>query len=272
MATKKAAADEATAVATQGTTAMASYSGYEDMESSGFENQDNRDYALPFLTILQGLSPQLEENKALRQGLLFNSVTGEAFDGDEGVRFIPCATKHSFIEYKPRKQGGGFVAEHKLDSEVVKNCLETQEFGKYSVGENELVETYQVFGIIDGDDGPCHAAISFKSMAIKKFKGWMTQARTIQIQLESGKRINAPLFSHVYRLRTIAEKNAKGSFYNWNIKFDGENAAACRLAPDSELVQMAVALNKVVQEDKVKVDHDSVSRSESNATEAETEY
>lgn len=271
MATKAAKA-EVTEVVTQGNTSVASYAGYEGMESSGFENQDNRDYALPFLTILQGLSPQLEENKSLRQGLLFNSVTGEAFDGDEGVRFIPCATKHSFIEYKPRKQGGGFVAEHKLDSEVVKTCLEKQDFGKYTVGENELVETYQVFGIIDGEDGPCHAAISFKSMAIKKFKGWMTQARTIQIQLESGKRINAPLFSHAYRLRTIAEKNAKGSFYNWNIKFDGENAAACRLAPDSELVQMAVALNKVVQEDKVKVDHDSVSRSESNSTEAETEY
>lgn len=272
MATKKTATAEATEVVTQGSTSVATYAGYENMESSGFENQDSRDYALPFLTILQGLSPQLEENKNLRQGLLFNSVTGEAFDGDAGIRFVPCATKHSFIEYKPRKQGGGFVAEHKLDSEVVKNCLETQEFGKYTVGENELVETYQVFGIIDGDDGPCHAAISFKSMAIKKFKGWMTQARTIQIALESGKRISAPLFAHAYRLRTIAEKNAKGSFYNWNIKFDGENAAACRLAPDSELVQLAIALNKVVQEDKVKVDHDSVSRSEANTDQAETEY
>ena len=272
MANKKTATADATELVAQDNTTVASYSGYEDMESSGFENQDKRDYALPFLTILQGLSPQLKDDKSLRQGLLFNSVTGEAFDGDEGVRFIPCATRHSFLEYVPRKLGGGFVAEHKLDSEVVKNCLETQDFGKYTVGTNELIETYHVYGIIDGEDGPCHAAISFKSMSIKKFKGWMTQARTIQIQLESGKRINAPLFSHAYRLRTIAETNAKGDFYNWNIKFDGENAAACRLAPDSELVQMAVALNKVVQEGKVNVDHDSVSRSESNSTEAETEY
>ncbi len=89
MAVKKTATAEATDLVAQDNTAVASYAGYESMESSGFENQDNRDYALPFLTILQGLSPQLEENKALRQGLLFNSVTGEAFDGDEGVRFIP---------------------------------------------------------------------------------------------------------------------------------------------------------------------------------------
>ena len=67
MATKAAKSD-ATELVAQDNTAVASYSGYESMEASGFENQDNRDYALPFLTILQGLSPQLEENKALRQG------------------------------------------------------------------------------------------------------------------------------------------------------------------------------------------------------------
>lgn len=272
MATKaKAASTEpGTTVAEQGNTAVTEYAGYEEMGATGFESQDRSDYALPFLTILQGLSPQLEENKELRQGLLFNSVTGEAFDGDKGVRFVPAATKHSFIEYKPRTAGGGFVAEHKLDSEVVKSCLESQEFGKYHVGDNELVETFQVFGIILGEDGPQQAAISFKGASIKRYKGWMTQARTVQIKLESGKRINAPLFAHVYKLCTVSEKAPKGTFYNWKISFDGENAAACRLAADNEIVQMAVALNKVVQEDKVKVDHNAVRGTDT--VEETTEY
>jgi hypothetical protein len=102
-----------------------------------------------------------------------------------------------------------------------------------------------------------HAVIGFASSKIKKYKAWMTKAKTIQIQLPDGRRIPAPLFSHRYRLKTVVEKNPKGSFSNWDITFDGENALAARLLPSDPLFQQAVAIKGLLDSGKARAAHES---------------
>lgn len=243
-------------VAVNETTAVAEYAGYAEFAGAGFENQSQDDYSVPFITILQALSPQLEEDDSLRQGMIINTVTGDAVDGKKGIAFIPATTQHVFVEFKKREAGGGFVGVHATNSATVidaKNASNT--YGKYETpAGNELIETFYVYGVLVGDDGSAtQAVIGFTSAKIKKYKSWMTKAKTVQITLPDGRRIPAPLFAHRYRLTSVSEKNSKGTFYNWDVKFDGENAAAARLLPSDDLFQFADNVRKLVETGDAKI-------------------
>ena len=81
---------------------------------TGLEEASADDYAIPFLRVLQSMSPQLKKSdgkyiQGAEEGNLFNTVTETLYDGTEGVTIIPCAYKKKFIEWVPRESGGGFV-------------------------------------------------------------------------------------------------------------------------------------------------------------------
>lgn len=242
-------------------TAMAEYGAYADYAGAGFENQTSDDYSIPFLQILQALSPQLQENDSLRQGMILNTVTGEVWDGKKGIAFVPATTQHVYVEWKPRDQGGGFVGIHEVNSDIVNHArAASSEYGKYNTPDgNELIETFYVYGIaIDDDGNASEAVLAFSSTKIKKYKGWMTKAKTIQIPLPDGRRIPAPLFAHRYRLKTVSEKNNKGQFFNWDaITFDGENAQQARLLPDDPLFQSAVNIKSMIEQGKARAAYES---------------
>lgn len=242
-------------------TAMAEYGAYADYAGAGFENQTSDDYSIPFLQILQALSPQLQENDSLRQGMILNTVTGEVWDGKKGIAFVPATTQHVYVEWKPRDAGGGFVGIHEVNSDLVNHAkAASSEYGKYSTPDgNELIETFYVYGIALDDDGNAsEAVLAFSSTKIKKYKGWMTKAKTIQIPLPDGRRIPAPLFAHRYRLKTVSEKNNKGQFFNWDaITFDGENAQQARLLPDDPLFQAAVNIKSMIEQGKARAAYES---------------
>lgn len=241
-------------------TALAEYGAYADYAGAGFENQTSDDYAIPFLQILQALSPQLQENDSLRQGMIINTVTGEAWDGKKGIAFVPAYTQHVYVEWRPREQGGGFVGVHEITSDVVARAkAQSSEFGKYYTPDgNELIETFYVYGIALDDDGNAsEAVIAFSSSKIKKYRGWMTKARTIQIPLPDGRRIPAPLFAHRYRLRTVSEKNNKGQYFNWDITFDGANAVEARLLPDNPIFQAAVNIKSLIEGGRARAAYES---------------
>jgi len=242
-------------------TAMAEYGAYADYAGAGFENQTSDDYSIPFLQILQALSPQLQENDSLRQGMILNTVTGEVWDGKKGIAFVPATTQHVYVEWKPRNAGGGFVGIHEVNSDLVNHAkAASAEYGKYSTPDgNELIETFYVYGIALDDDGNAsEAVLAFSSTKIKKYKGWMTKAKTIQIPLPDGRRIPAPLFAHRYRLKTVSDKNNKGQFFNWDaIAFDGENAQQARLLPDDPLFQSAVNTKSMIEQGKARAAYES---------------
>lgn len=240
---------------------------YGDYAGAGFENQDRSDYSIPFLAVLQGLSPELETLENAKPGHILNKVTQEVASGKEGVAFVPCYTQHVYVEWVPRDAGGGIVGVHELTSPVVAEARANAKVGKFILANgNELIETFYVYGILVGENGETsQAVIAFTSTKIKKYKAWMTKARTIQIRLPDGRRINPPLFAHRYRLKTVKEKNSKGEFYNWDVTFDGATAEECRLAPSSELFQEAAQVMELVKSGAAKADYSTETGSEAEA-------
>lgn len=254
------AKSENKAVATQEKGGAVAIYDYSQFAGAGFENHTRDDYTIPFLGVLQSMSPQIETIAEAKPGMLINTVTNTVIDGKRGVAFVPAQTQHVFVEWKTRESGGGFVGLHNLDSDIVKKCRAEQQFGKLKLPNgNDLIETFYVYGVMITETSVEQAVIAFTSTKIKAYKRWMSRAHTIQVALPDGRRVPAPLFAHRYRLTTVKEKNNKGEFYNFVIEFDGVDANACRLGPDNEVFQQAVAFRELVQQGAAKAAYETQS-------------
>jgi len=233
---------------------------YGDNAGSGWENTGTEDFTIPFLAVLQSNSPQIAETEAeyiegAKAGMLINTATQKLYDGKEGVELVPCYTEHLFVEWRNRQtDGGGFIGIHTADSDVVtKAKAASTQFGKYIVPvedgvDHDLVETFYIYGlIVDGDEivGPC--MVSFSSTKIKAYKGIMTPLRQVKGR--------PPLFAFKLKIVTVAEKNTKGSYYNFKIAPAGGSAVDSLIAPDHQFVLAGKEFKDQVAEGKAKIDH-----------------
>ncbi len=230
----------AKAVAKKAQTDAANYE-YGDDIDSGYENTTAEDYAVPFLMMLQKMSPEVDKSeeayiKGAAPGMILNKGTGEIFNK---ILFVCSYSQHMFIEWVPRDQGGGLVARYEPDDPFVQKIRKSQKFGMYATPDgNNLVDTFYMWGILIKDDESTeNVVIGFKSTQIKKYKNWRTRGRTLGV----------PLFAQRWLLKSIGESNSKGSFHSWDIQFDGDTALECRLPREDPYYLKAKALYEVVK-------------------------
>ncbi len=193
---------------------------YGGKSGAGYEGTDADDFTTPFLGLLQALSPEVAEGslEGARPGMLINTVSKELHDGKVGVFFVPVATQHVFVEWRPREKGGGIVARHEKRSDFIKELLAKGEFGSFKTAEgNEVIETFYMFGyLLDSADAPepgSPMVISFTSTKIRVYKAIMQTLRTHLLPDRS----TAPLWANRLLVKTVSQKNNKGSFFNFEI-------------------------------------------------------
>lgn len=234
--------------------------------NSGYENQSSSDYQIPFLVLLQAMSPQCGDPEdggveGARPGMLFNSVTHEVFSGKDGVEFVPAYTEHLFLEWVPRDQGGGIVGRHTPDSEIVARAKANSDFGKYKTPSgNDLVEAFQIYGVLVGEDGDANgmAVISFTSTKIKVYKNIITKLRMFTIKTSDGRKINPPLFAHKLRISSFKDRNSQGEFHNFvvNPAVD-KDVRASLIDPTSSLFEEAKQCMEMVKSGIAQADYAS---------------
>ena len=78
---------------------------FEDDAAKGLGAIGQEDLALPFLKILGQLSPEVNKRdgkyvEGAEPGMIYNSVSGDLYDGVKGIDVIPCLYKLEYIEWK----------------------------------------------------------------------------------------------------------------------------------------------------------------------------
>lgn len=259
------AEDDKKVPAKGGSTAVGAVIDYGEDAGAGFENQTQADIAIPFLAVLQALSPQCEgDDSPFRPGMLFNTVSEEAYKAAEGTLFVPGLTDHVVVEWKPKDKGGGIVAVHALDSQVFLDAKErSTEFGNYKTPEgNELVETFYVYGAqVDEDKetvlGPL--VIAFTSTKIKKYKAWNSKLNMFAHR-KHGMAAKPPLFAHLTRVTAVKDKNPKGDFFNFQLQPANGDVFASLLKPDSEALAAARQVRQMVKDGLARADYSSAAK------------
>jgi hypothetical protein len=200
---------------------------YEEDAGGGFESADKDSYAIPFLSILQALSPQLNKQdgayiKGAEQGMILNTATQEVFDGDKGIIVVPSAFKRSFTHWQARDAGGGFLGEHKVDDPILEQA-QRNDRGALALQDGTYFNDSRAHYVLLLDDvgGFQPALISMTSTQIKKSRQWMTRMQNLKMRRADGSVFTPPMYSHAYKLTTVPESNNQGSWYGWKIELVG---------------------------------------------------
>lgn len=187
----------------------------------GMEGTDKNSFAIPFLSVLQGLSPQLESVEGARPGLFINTITNELF---KDAIVIPCAFQRRFLRWAPREQGGGYKGEYNpIDVETGSlDGLDRNEKNQLTIEGDILKDTRNHFVLVKSASGVWQPAIlSLTSTQIKKSKRWMSLIQGMEMRAPNGKVFTPPSFSHTYKLSTKKEENSQGSWWGVDVVVGG---------------------------------------------------
>jgi hypothetical protein len=225
---------------------------FEDDAAKGLGKIGQDDLALPFLKILGQLSPEVNKRdgkyvEGAEPGMIFNSVSGELYDGVKGIDVIPCFYKLEYIEWKDRGEGlGAPVNIYDSSSDIMSKTTPDANYKDRLPNGNYIDKTASHFVIITGDN-PATALISMKSTQLKISRKWNSMMSGIKMKGANGLFTPAS-FSHIYRLKTTQMSNDKGTWFGWEVSKVGP-------VTDQSLYGQAKSFSENISKGSVKAKH-----------------
>lgn len=236
---------------------------FEADADKGLTNIGHEDLALPFLKILGQLSPEVNKRdgkyvEGAEPGMIYNSVTGELFDGERGVNVIPCHYKLEYIEWQDRGEGSGApVNIHPSSSDIMSKTSRGADYKDRLPNGNYIDRTASHFVIVDGDN-PSTALIAMKSTQLKVSRKWNSMMASIKMKGKNGMFTPAS-FSHVYKLRTVQQSNDKGTWFGWEVSKIGP-------VSDESVYSQAKSFADSVSKGDVEVKHGEAEQKKDSAS------
>ena len=225
---------------------------FEDDAAKGLGTIGQEDLALPFLKILGQLSPEVNKRdgkyvEGAEPGMIFNSVSGELYDGVKGIDVIPCFYKLEYIEWKDRGEGlGAPVAIYDSSSDIMSKTKTDANYKDRLPNGNYIEKTASHFVIVSGDS-PSTALISMKSTQLKISRKWNSMMSGIKMKGANGMFTPAS-FSHIYKLKTTQMSNDKGTWFGWEVSKVGP-------VTDKGLYDQAKGFSENISKGSVKAKH-----------------
>ena len=225
---------------------------FEDDAAKGLGKIGQEDLALPFLKILGQLSPEVNKRdgkyvEGAEPGMIFNSVSGELYDGVKGIDVIPCFYKLEYIEWKDRGEGPGApVAIYDSSSDIMSKTKPDANYKDRLPNGNYIEKTASHFVIVSGDS-PSTALISMKSTQLKISRKWNSMMSGIKMKGANGMFTPAS-FSHIYKLKTTQMSNDKGTWFGWEVSKVGP-------VTDKGLYDQAKGFSENISKGSVKAKH-----------------
>lgn len=192
-----------------------------------------RDNLVPIIAITQDKTPEADKNHqryidGVVGGMFWLKNSGDPFvPGEDGILVQHCHSYESLVEWKPRVNGGGFIAQHKFSEDVksivkdAKQIVDPQDPNKTKwvrPSGNEIIDTrYEVVRVFRDDGTKAQYVMPFTSTGHTVAKGWNTLRGTFHLQDGS----QAPSFSRLYRLTTRSKSNQKGTWFLVQVEDQG---------------------------------------------------
>ena len=189
--------------------------GVDDMlkdANFGLENVTSEDLAIPFLRIIQAMSPQVNARdgkhiKGCEQGDIFNTVDNTLYKGAEGVVVVPVAYKRTYLEWMPERKGLAGVHD---SSEILKSVVKSDKGQDFLENGNVLSTTANHYVlIVDDKGGFSQGIIALSGSQLKKSKKWNSIMAGLKIKTKDGNVFTPPTFSHKYTLLRIVTGKQK---------------------------------------------------------------
>ena len=225
---------------------------FEDDAAKGLGTIGQEDLALPFLKILGQLSPEVNKRdgkyvEGAEPGMIYNSVSGDLYDGVKGIDVIPCFYKLEYIEWKDRGEGlGAPVAIYDSSSDIMSKTKPDANYKDRLPNGNYIEKTASHFVIVSGDS-PSTALISMKSTQLKISRKWNSMMSGIKMKGANGMFTPAS-FSHIYKLKTTQMSNDKGTWFGWEVSKVGP-------VTDKGLYDQAKSFSESISKGSVKAKH-----------------
>lgn len=203
---------------------------------AGLGNAQASDFALPFIYLLQKMSPALDEIDGAEAGMFLNTVTRLV---TEETTIIPVDYDKVFNEWIPRNDGGGFVASHRTSALAEQN----RQAGENKAGtgpKTQIVETANHYVLEEQPDGSWMPAIlSLTSTKLKASRQLMSRISQVTAVIPGKGTIQMPSFAKKYTVKpTGPHENDKGKYFSVEVvPVDGEDG----WVKDPAVVQQAIS-------------------------------
>lgn len=211
--------------------AVASTPDFEADAGQGGEGISAQDLAIPRVTILQSGSPQVKKSdgayvEGAAEGDIFDNINSELYDGGEGIVVVPVAYRRAYIEWIPKSQGGGFVADHGADPSIMAKTRKGEE-GTALANANLLPNGHEIVQhaeyyclLVEEETGAFkQVVISMSKTQLKKAKKWNSILTSLQVPRGNGiGTYNPAVFYSSYKLTTVPETKDDFSWMGWKVE------------------------------------------------------
>lgn len=254
----KKATGKAIAVAPKQSKAIAvmNEDAFEAYAGAGMEQVDTSDIIIPRVGVLQALSPQLQKSKpeyikGAKAGQFVNTALGTASDE---CKLIPVYYTKTWIEWRPRSEGGGIVRVFDNEDEAY-DGIEQDDDGKWMRDDNEVKET-RTFYCIDVTDpsNPQKVFLPLASSSLRDGRRWITMLKSEFLTGKNG-RFNAPIFYRSWNVTPLEKSNDQGEWFGYSFTAD---APSLDIDPTGALVQMCIDFKDSIQSGAAKADHSAM--------------
>lgn len=231
-----------------------------------YDGMDAGAYSIPFLTILQGLSPACQQGTpayipGAQPGMILNTVTKKLM---ATARVTVLRRSHSICRWIPRELGSGFINEepahvenmaafNKIPLDDKKRRIQVEDGKKV-----EQTEHRNFWTAVLGDDGRQEPAlVSMTKSQLKPARDWNTNIDVysakvpVIVQDGSGNKVNAlrpVLHSGVWELSTVLKSKDGNNWFVWVVKFLGLHTDRLAITGIREKVQLAKSQDAIARQ------------------------
>lgn len=235
-------------------TALAAPLDMSEFAGMGLQHIDPSKLSLPFLKVIQAGSPQIKPKNekfiaGAAMGMILNTLTGDLFAGDAGIRVIICSIQSRDLLWAPAAESIGrplasypFGHADTPEFEIVQNS-EGKKIRQLKDGsDNYLVETDEYYVLRVAEDGHVEpGVIAMDSSDLGCSRKIKSQIYN-KVVVQNGRSFKAPLFGQFYKMTSTDKSNAQHDWMIWKSEFAGLLGQE-----DEDLLKQAYAFYNAVE-------------------------